>query len=156
MPASIRIIKIIKDPFTQTEAYTVEFEVETEQAKDLITELTNSPYGQRIIELLNEAKFLPEVQTKTSEELKAEAIEEEKERLEREENLMEEGRRKGLNKLFKTLRETYGDGFVKSLEEKLKKKEDEEKIVEAASNESTESDDGQAQQPSAVDRHSSF
>ena len=126
MPASIRIIAIIKDPYTQSEAYTLEFEVEAEHAKDLMKELTASPYGQRLIDLLNEAKFLPEISPKTVEELKKEADAEEKEREEHEESLRERGRKDMMFKVLAKLRELHGDDFVKAFEEVLAGKEEEE------------------------------
>jgi len=122
MPASIRIIKIVKDAMGG-EAYTVEFECESENAKDLIKELTGSPYGQRAIELLNRAEFLPEEQHKTKEELKAEADVEDREREAHEETLKERGRRETMSKMLSKLRELYGDEFVKIFEEALNKKE---------------------------------
>jgi len=120
------VIKIIKDPYSHVEAYTVEFEVEAENAKDLLKELTASPFGQRLIQLLNEAKFLPEVKTKTKEELKAEADKEDTEREEHEEQLRDRGRKEAIRKLFAALRERYGDNFVKDFEEGLNKTEETE------------------------------
>ena len=118
MPASIRIIKIVKDAMGG-EAYTVEFECEAENSKDLMKELTGSPYGQRAIELLNRAEFLPEEKHKTQEELKAEADAEERQREAWEENLKDSGRKDAINKIFALLRRIYGDGFVKALENKI-------------------------------------
>jgi hypothetical protein len=125
MPASIRIIAIVKDPYTQSEVYTLEFEVEAEHAKDLMKELTASPYGQRLIDLLNESKFLPEVSPKTTEELKKEADAEEKEREEHEESLRERGRKDMMFKVLAKLRELHGDDFVKAFEDALAGKEEE-------------------------------
>lgn len=133
MPASIRIIKIVKDPFG-SEAYTVEFECEAENAKDLLQELMASPYGQRAIELLNQAEFLPEQTTKSSEELKNEALKEEKEIAEAREATKELGRAEGVNTFFRFLRDAYGDDFVKQVEEKMEearvKEEEARKKVE--------------------------
>lgn len=118
------------------EAYTIEFECEAEDSKDLLVELTKSPYGQRAIELLNRAEFLPEEQHKTAEELKAEAEKEEEERNKNEERLKALGSREGKRELLNDLKDKFGEKFVESfeawLEEKKKlaeeaiKKEDEE------------------------------
>lgn len=128
MPASIRIIKIVKGAMG-AEAYTVEFECETEHAKDLLNELTASPYGQRLIELLNESKFLPEVSPKTTEELKVEAEAEEKYREEHEESLKERGRKNMMLEMLRKLRQLRGDGFVKAFEAALSGDEEGEESV---------------------------
>jgi len=131
MPASIRVIKIVKD-FRGGEAYTVEFECEAENAKDLIKELTASPYGERLITLLNESKFLPEISPKTIEELKKEAKAEEKEREEHEEKVKDKGRKEGIIKMFAFLRKQFGDDFVKEVENEMAKTDKEEETVETA------------------------
>jgi glutamyl-tRNA reductase len=63
LTASIRIIKIVKDknPISndEEEMYTVEIEVETEDAMKLAMELEKSPYGKQIVELLERAEFIP-------------------------------------------------------------------------------------------------
>lgn len=63
MTASIRIIKIVKDknPISndEEEMYTVEIEVETEDAAKLAIELEKSPYGKQIVDLLERAEFIP-------------------------------------------------------------------------------------------------
>ena len=128
MPASIRIISIVKDAMG-AETYTIEFECESEHAKDLMKELTASPYGQRVIELLNEAKFLPERPVKTQEELKAEAESETKEREAHEEGVKESGRRDMMIKMLAKLRQLRGDGFVKAFEESLNANEEGEESV---------------------------
>lgn len=146
MPASIRIIKIVKDAMG-TEAYTVEFECEAENAKDLMKELVASPYGQRVIELLNEANFLPEKSPKTHEELKVEAEEEEKERTLHEEGLKERGRRDMMLKLLGKLRQLRGDKFVKAFEVALSGDEEGEDLVkkfeEALAEDSKEEDENE-------------
>lgn len=106
------------------EAYTVEFECEAEQAKDLLKELTASPYGQRAIELLNDAKFLPEKPPKTHEELITEAETEEREREAHEEGLRERGRKDMMIKMLEKLRQLRGDDFVKAFEEALSMNEE--------------------------------
>ena len=128
MPASIRIIKIVKDSMGG-EAYTVEFECEAENGKDLVNELLGSPYGQRAIELLNRAEFLPEEKHKTQEELKAEAEREERERRAHEETLKERGRNEMMIKMLSKLRTLHGDKFVEEFAKALNKKEEEEEII---------------------------
>jgi glutamyl-tRNA reductase len=63
LTASIRIIKIVKDknPISndEEEMYTVEIEVETEDAAKLAIELEKSPYGKQIVDLLERAEFIP-------------------------------------------------------------------------------------------------
>lgn len=124
MPASIRIIKIVKDAMGG-EAYTVEFECEAENAKDLLKELTSSPYGQRAIELLNRAEFLPEEKPESKEEMKVKAAKEEKERKDWEETLRDRGRKDAMLKVLIKLRKLYGDDFVKGFEDALNKEEQE-------------------------------
>lgn len=128
MPASIRVIAIIKDAMGG-EMYTVEFECESEKAEDLIKELVKSPYGQRAIELLNDANFLPERPAKTQEELKVEAEEEQKDREIHEESLREHGRREVLLKVMAKLRRIRGDEFVKAFEEILSSDEEGEELT---------------------------
>lgn len=140
MPASIRIIKIVKSAMGE-EAYTVEFECEAEHAKDLLKELTASPYGQRLIELLNESKFLPDVSPKTTEELKIEAEAEEKYREEHEESLKERGRKNMMFKVLAKLRELHGDDFVKEFENALAGKKAEENAKKEAESEAITTQD---------------
>ena len=63
MPASVRIIRIIKElnPMSrrEDEKYTVEFEIEAYEAKDLLGEIQNCPYGTNIIDFLDKAEFVP-------------------------------------------------------------------------------------------------
>lgn len=150
VPASIRVIKIVKD-YGEREAFTLEFECTADEAKDLLKELTSSPYGQRLIQLLNESQFLPEVHNKTPEELKAEA-EEEKTRIDaHDEYLKEIGRKESVGKLFDALRRHFGDDFVKDFEVKLDeddhpkqlevKSEQESESTEASSTEETPSEE---------------
>jgi regulator of protease activity HflC (stomatin/prohibitin superfamily) len=126
LPASIRVIKIVKNPMSGEEAYTLEFEVEAEESKDLVTELTSSPYGQRLIELLNMADFLPEIQVKTKDEIKAEAEAEEKAISEREEELKAEGKKKGIEELMEFINTTFGEEQAKEIEAKFNEKTEEE------------------------------
>jgi hypothetical protein len=97
MPASIRIIKIVKDknPLSgeEEEAYTAEIECEADNAKDLARELAACPYGEEIMDLLRRAEFIPAGPHGTAEELVAEAKREEEELMKREEVLREEGRK---------------------------------------------------------------
>lgn len=109
------------------EAYTLEFEVEAEESKDLLTELTSSPYGQRLIDLLNQAQFLPEVVVKTEEEMKVEAEAEEKAIVEREKELKEEGRKEGIEKLMEFIENEFGHETAKEIEAKYNEKEEEDR-----------------------------
>jgi len=97
IPASIRIIKIVKDknPMTgeESEAYTVEFECEAENARDLPNELASSILGQRAMDLIQRAEFLPEGTPTDIELMKQQAEKEAEELKKREEQLREEGRR---------------------------------------------------------------
>jgi len=96
MPASIRIIKIVKDKNLMTgedeEAYTAEIECVADNAKDLAKELAACPYGEEIMDLLERAKFIPKSKIGSIAELKAEAEKEEVDRKKMEERLREEGR----------------------------------------------------------------
>jgi hypothetical protein len=103
MPASLRVIKIVKDPMTQEEAYTIEFECEADEAKNLLTELMSCPLGKKLSDLLNQADFLPEKKEMTEEEMKKQAEEEELAIKEREEKLKQEGYDLGV----KEVREKY-------------------------------------------------
>ena len=129
MPASIRIIKVIKDVMGG-EAYTIEFECISEEAKELLNELMKSPYGQRVIELLTRAEFLPEEKHETQEEIKAKAEQETREREAREEQLKERGRKDVMYKVLAKLRELHGDEFVKKFEDALAGKKEEKKEEE--------------------------
>lgn len=104
MPASIRIIKIVKDPVSQEEVYTVELEIESEHSKMLLSEVMSCPMGKELMELLNQARFIPELTEKTAEQMKEEAEKEEIERKEREEKLREEGKDKMLETIYDKLR----------------------------------------------------
>jgi len=124
LPASIRVIKIVKDPVTMSEAYTLEFEVEAEESKDLLNELTSSPYGQRLIELLNQAQFLPELIVKSKEEMKEEAEKEGEAIKQREKELKDKGARDGREDLLKFIKEEFGDETAKEIEGKYNEKKD--------------------------------
>ena len=118
MGASIRVIKLVRD-IHGNEAFTLEFECEVEEAKDLLTELTSTAYGRCLINLLNTSKFLPEIPTKSKDELKAEAKEEE-ERIEKnEERLKRIGRREGRNKFTDELRKHFGENFVQKFKQAI-------------------------------------
>lgn len=99
----MRIIKIVKDPESDEDAYTIEFECVADDSSKLLNELSKSPLGKNAICLLNQAHFMPEQKVQTDEELRRAAEEEEKQIKEHEEKLMEEGREEGR----KELREKY-------------------------------------------------
>jgi ribosomal protein L16 Arg81 hydroxylase len=105
MPASIRIIKIVKDPVTQEETYTVELEIEAEKSKDLLTEISSCPMGKELMELLNQAKFIPELTEKTAEQIREEAEKEEKEIQEHDEKMTKEGMDKMCEIIYDKLKE---------------------------------------------------
>jgi len=132
MGASIRVIKVIKGAYSRDEAYTLEFECEAIEAKDLLKELTSSAYGQRLIQLLNESKFLPDIPNKTEEELKAEAEDEGRRIRENNERLKEVGRKDACRRLFAELKKHYGEDFVKKFEKDME---------EAAKKEASETTD---------------
>jgi len=137
MPASIRIIKIVKDKYgpsgEEREAFTAEFECEAENAKDLAKELAASPYGNDIAEMLKRAEFIPEAREETIEEAKIREAEEEKERLEHEEKLKEEGREEIRREVVK-VREKYLE-YIRS--KRPNAKTDEEKASEESANANT-------------------
>jgi len=107
-PASIRIIKIVKDknPISgeEEEAYTAEIECEADNAKDLMKELITCPYGEEIMDLLQRANFLPKSKSGNIEDIKIEAEKEEVERKKMEEKLREEGREEIRDKYIVYLR----------------------------------------------------
>jgi len=109
IPASIRIIKIVRDknPMTgeEEEAYTAEIECEAEDAKNLASELARCPYGKEIMDLLKRANFIPIEENMTPEQLKAKAEEEEKERLEYETKLKEDAQKEILRTIYNELTE---------------------------------------------------
>lgn len=135
MGSSLRVIKIIKDPYTQEDAYTVEFECIVDDSKELITELIKTPIGKKAIELLNASNFLPEEKVKTEEELKMEAEAEGEEVKKREEELKEEGRREEREKWHKYLRKKYrkknevDDDTVETLPSHKTQKEEQEDYI---------------------------
>jgi hypothetical protein len=107
MPASLRVIKIVKDPYTHEEAFTVEFECESEDAADLMKELAANPVGKQLMEFLNKAEFLPKEPDKTEEELRLEAEAEDKAIREREAQLKEEGRQEGRAEIRKRFNDYF-------------------------------------------------
>ena len=141
IPASIRIIKIVRDknPISgeEEEAYTAEIECEAEDAKNLASELARCPYGKEIMDLLKRANFIPIEENMTSEQLKAKAEQEEKERLEYETRLKEDAQKEILRIIYNYL--TEQKEFKKFFEELnfdkfcellvKKKSEDEEPIT---------------------------
>jgi hypothetical protein len=108
MGASLRVIKIVKDPMTNEEAYTIEFEVEAEEARELMSELAKCPLGSKLNALLDQAQFLPDENSPSAEEIRKREEEEEKLRQEREVNItnagIEEGRRQTRIKYIDYLR----------------------------------------------------
>jgi len=145
MPASIRIIKIVKD-IHGGDAYTIEFECEAEDSKELLSELTKSPYGQRAIELLNRAEFLPEEKHKTAEELKVEAEKEMEERKKYEERLKQvaasAASKEAKRELLNALRDKHGDKFVEEFEKWIKEREKIRKEAKEKKEEETEQNTG--------------
>jgi len=110
------VIRIVKDPVTQEEAYTVELEIESEEAKGLLREVFDCPMGKELMTLLNQAKFIPNIQDKTLEELKAEMENEEKERQEHEAKLKAQAADEMLEKVYNELRqENHLHKFFESL-----------------------------------------
>jgi len=150
MPASIRIIKIVKDKVGPTgeeeEAYTAEIECEAENAKDLEKELLGCPYGDQIMALLKRAEFIPESRPDTMEDLKKEAAEQEVELNKREEELREEGRKQVREKYIEYLKKKRMKRASETLEvlaekeeaEAEKKAEEEEEPTEEPQNEQDE------------------
>lgn len=147
MPASIRIIKIVKDknPISgeEEEAYTAEIECESEDAKGLAKELSSCPYGKQIMDLLERAKFIPEKQSASAEELAVQAKKEELELNKREEELREEGRKEVREKYVKFLKDKRMKRASETLDTLAKKenkeadkkaKDEEERIVEQEEN----------------------
>lgn len=137
MPASVRIIKIVKDvnPISheEEEDYTIEFECIADNARDLAKELAACPLGARTIELIERAKFLPEQSEKTIEDMKKEADEEEQERIRHDEELREEGRAEIREKdilFLRSKKKGKAADLLQELsgieEEEIKTKEDEE------------------------------
>lgn len=128
MPASIRIIKIVKDknPIdgSEAEAYTAEIECEAEDAKDLEKELLGCPYGEQIMALLKRADFIPEGPQGTAEELAAEAKEEAEALKTREEELREEGRKEVRNKYIEFLKSKRMKRATEALENLADKEEE--------------------------------
>jgi hypothetical protein len=117
MPASIRIIKIVKDknPVTleEEEAYTAEIECEAEDAKNLAIELASCPYGKEIMDLLRRANFIPVENVLSPEEIKAIAEAEEKQRIEFEEMIKKKAEDDLLEKIaeFLVAKKKYKDVF---------------------------------------------
>jgi hypothetical protein len=127
MPASIRIIKIVKDKIgpngDEEEAYTAEIECEADNAKDLEKELMGCPYGDQIMALLKRAEFIPEGRPDNTEDLKKEAAEQEAAIQKREEELREEGRHEIRMKYLEFLKNKT---LTRKGLEKLAEKENEE------------------------------
>lgn len=57
----------------------------------LLSEIASCPMGKELMELLNQAQFIPILTDKTAEQLREEAEQEEKEREEHEKKITEEG-----------------------------------------------------------------
>lgn len=127
MGSSVRIIKIVKDPFTKEESYTVEFECIADDSKELMSELTKTPLGIRAMELLNQGEFLPETKPKTEEELQIEAKAEEEALKVREEELREEGREQVREKYIEYIKKKRSPNKDEEADEQ-DVKEEEEKV----------------------------
>lgn len=129
MPASIRIIKIVKDKVGPTgeeeEAYTAEIECEAENAKDLEKELLGCPYGDQIMALLKRAEFIPEGKAGTMEELQAEARREDEEMKKHDEEMREEGRHEVREKYVEFLKKKRMKRATEILEGLAEKEETE-------------------------------
>lgn len=129
MPASIRIIKIVKDknPVSgeEDEAYTAEIEIIADSAKDLAKELTACPYGEEIMDLLERAEFIPKKNSLTIEEMKEQAKTEEEERLKHEEELREEGRHEIREKYLVYIRKKRPDSSIEQIKDDAEKGEPE-------------------------------
>jgi len=110
MPASLRIIKIVKDkdPMTneEKEDYTVEMEVEAEDSAKLAIELAKCPYGNEIVSLLKRAEFLPEETSIVA--TKEEALKEEEALNKHDEELRQSGRDEMYSLLMEELRDRSG------------------------------------------------
>lgn len=124
------------------DAYTIEFECEAEDSKELLNELTKSPYGQRAIEFLNRAEFLPEETHKTSEELKAEAEKEVADRKRHEDGLKTIAKLETKRELLNNLRDKFGEKFVEDFEAWLKEKKRLAEEAKKREDDETETDDG--------------
>ena len=107
----------------ETEAYTAEIECVADTASDLEKELTACPYGERIMDLLERAEFIPEKPKGTEAELKAEAEQEDAELKKREEELREEGRQEVREKYINYLRGKRKIKAAEVLEELAEKEE---------------------------------
>ena len=140
MPSSIRVIAIVKDPMGHEDAYTLEFECVAERSEDLPNELTKTPLGQRAIELLNQANFMPETVQETQEELKAKAEQEEKEMAEHEEKIKEEAAKGAVSTRDyhwrRFIREKFGDDKMEEVASEIRKMDEEAKAAEEAAKKS--------------------
>lgn len=139
LPSSIRVIAIVKDPMGRDDAYTIEFECMADKSEDLMTELTKTPLGQRAIELINQARFMPENEPETQESLRAKAEQEAKEMAEHEEKIKEEAAKSAVSsrdyhwKRF--IREKFGDEKMEEVKAEIDKVDEESKSAKEAKKE---------------------
>ena len=149
MGASLRVIKIVKDPMTNEEAYTIEFEVEAEEARELMSELAKCPLGSKLNALLDQAQFLPDENGPSAEEIRKREEEEEKLRQEREVNItnagIEEGRRQTRIKYIgylRTMLPQLDEGDLSKLVDKIEHPEEAEDKAEETKDEGQEQETG--------------
>jgi hypothetical protein len=130
MPASLRIIKIVKDkdPITneEREDYTVEIECEAEDSGKLAMELAKCPYGEEIVALLKRAEFLPLETTVTN--IKEEAEKEMIEVKRHDEELRQGGRDEMFKAIIEELHNSKGTKKATDLVVKFKETVDKIKI----------------------------
>lgn len=123
VPSSIRVISIVKNSVTQEEAYTIEFECIAEDSKELMKELTKNPLGQRAMQLIDQAGFMPEQSNKTPEELKAEAEKEEQTIKENVERIKRSARNDRDYEWKRLIGEKLGSEAKSLIEEEMRKKD---------------------------------
>lgn len=146
MPASIRIIKIVKDknPLTneETDDYTVEIEVEAEKSANLAMELSTCPYGPEIVEMLRRAEFMIEI---SPEALKESKEKEEEEAMQHEEELKErfynDGSEDMKDKLISYLQEHGKPATAEAIKKMLAEEEAEKKEDDSEEEEVKEEDE---------------
>jgi len=134
LASSIRVIAIVKNPITEQDAYTIEFECIADESENLMKELTKTPLGERAIELINQANFMPEQSVDTAEEIKIKAEEEEKRIKEHEDKIKKQAEEKGVDKrdtdwrvlLRDKLGDEKADELIAAMESKTKEEKKEE------------------------------
>lgn len=126
MPASLRVIKIVANPVTREEDYTLEFEVIGEDAKDLIKELNKSEIGQKLMHLVDKAKFLPDIET---EDVKKRLAEEEAEHKEFLKQFLQKALRNYESK--KNAGQTFVQALKETIEEEIEGKPKSQEPIES-------------------------